>query len=231
MSRHLFAMILAVCFLVSSAFAQARRQVASTNRGIVLEVNVVETSGSKPEEIDKIETRDQLSRLIAERKVRVIASLQIRTRVGDNFKSTAGQQVPIQTATLPLYRQAEGTIPNRGDSSQVFQRGAFVGVPQIEYRSPGLTMEGTLSKAADKFLDLNLKVALNGIDRTTGNLTPSFNELSCNGAIRMKESETVVLMNAIQQETRPRSIEEIAAGTENETNRRVMVLVTTRPVR
>jgi len=219
--------------LSSAGFAQTRRQAANTNRGIVLEINVVETSGSKPEEIDKIYKRDQLSRLIAERKLRVIASLQMRTRVGESFKSTVGQQIPIQTATLPLYRQTEGSTPDRRDSpsSQVFQ-GMSAGIPQIEYRSPGLTVEGNLTKAVDKLLDLNLKVALNGIDRSTGSLTPSFNQLSCVGAIRMKENETAVLMNAMQQENRHRSIEEIAAGTEDEPHSRViMVIITTRPVR
>ena len=232
MSRHLFAMILAVCFLVSSAFAQARRQVASTNRGIVLEVNVVETSGYKSEEIDKIEKRDQLSRLIAEGKLKVIASLQMRTRVGESFNATAGQHIPIQRATLPFYRQTEGTTPDRRDTSrsQVFQ-GIAAGIPQIEYRSPGLTVVGNSTKAADNLLDLNLKVELSGVDRSTGSLTPSFTQLSCAGAIRMKESETAVLMNAIQQENRPRSIEEIADSTENKPPSRVMVIVTTRPVR
>ena len=232
MSRHLFAFILTACCLVSSGFAQTRRQAANTNRGIVLEINVVETIGSKTDEIDKIEKRDQLSRLIAERKVRVIASLQMRTRVGESFNATAGQQIPIQTATLPLYRQTDGSTPDRRDPplSQAFQ-GKAAGIPQIEYRSPGLTVEGNLTKASDKLLDLNLKVALSGIDRSTGSLTPSFNQLSCAGAIRMKESETAVLMNAIQQENRQRSIEEIAAGTENEARSRVMVIITTRPIR
>jgi hypothetical protein len=231
-SRHLFAFILVVCCLVSSAFSQTRRQAASTNRGIVLEINVVETSGSKAEEIDKIEKRDQLTRLIAERKLRVIASLQMRTRVGESFTATAGQHIPIQTATLPIYRQSEGRTPDRQDPplSQVFQ-GISAGIPQIEYRSPGLTVEGNSTKAADNFLDLNLKVELSGVDRSTGSLTPSFTQLSCTGAIRVKESETAVLMNAIQQENRPRSIEEIAGGTENEPRSRVMVIITTRPVR
>ena len=200
----------------------------------MLEINVVETSGFKPEEIDQIEKRDQLNRLIAERKLRVIASLQMRTRVGESFNATAGQQIPIQTATLPLYRQTEGSPPDRRDSplSRISQgQGMSAGIPQIEYRSPGLTVEGNSTKAPDNLLDLNLKVELSGVDRSTGNLTPSFTQVSCSGAIRMKESETAVLMNAIQQETRLKSIEEIGAGTENETRSRVMVIITTRPVR
>ena len=232
MSRHLFAFILTVCCLASSGFAQTRRQAANTNRGIVLEINVVETSGSKPEEIDKIEKRDQLNRLIAERKLRVIASLQMRTRVGESFNATAGQQIPVQTATLPIYRQTEGATPDRREPplSQVFQ-GISAGIPQIEYRSPGLAVAGHSTKAADNLLDLNLKVEVSGVDRSTGRLTPSFTQLSCAGTVRMKESETAVLMNAIQQENGQKSIEEIAAGTENEPHRRVIVILTTRPVR
>ena len=221
-----------VCCLASSGFAQTRRQAASTNRGIVLEINVVEVTGSNPDEIDRIEKKDQFSRLIAERKLRVIASLQMRTRIGESFNATAGQHIPIQTATLPVYRQTEGPSPDRRDTSrsQAFQ-GMSAGIPQIEYRNPGLTVEGNSTKAADNLLDLTLKVELSGVDRRTGSLTPSFTQLSCAGTLRMKESETAVLMNAIQQESRPRSIEEIAAGTENESRSRVMVIITTRPVR
>lgn len=226
-------LILTVCCLVTSTFAQSRRQSANTSRGIVLEISVVQTNGVKAEELDRIEkNKDQLNRLIAEQKLRVIASLQVRSRIGESFTARTGQLVPIQTATLPVYRPIEGATSDRRDPSrsQVLQ-GTGIGVPQIEYKSPGLTVEGKLTKASDNLLDLNLKVELAGMDRSTGNLTPTFTQLSCAGAVRMKESETAVLMNALQPDNRQKSIEEIAAGTEDQTRSSLMVIITTRPVR
>jgi hypothetical protein len=199
----------------------------------VLEINVVETNRAKADDLDRIEkNRDQLNRLIAERKLRIIASLQVRTRVGESFTARAGQQVPIQTATMPVFRSTEGPQSDRRDSSvsRELQRGIGVGIPQIEYKSPGLRVEGSSTRAADNMVDVNLKIELSGIDRSTGTFTPSFIELSCAGAVRMKESETAVLMNAIQQRNRPKSIEELAEGTEDQAHR-LMVVIATRPVR
>ena len=234
MTKRRFMLILTVCCLVTSTFAQSRRQ-SATNRGIVLEISVVQTNGANAEELDRIEkNKDQLNRLIGEQKLRVIASLQVRSRIGESFNARTGQLVPIQTATLPVYRPIEGATSDRRDSrSQVLQgTGIGVGVPQIEYKSPGLTVEGNLTKASNNLLDLNLKVELKGMDRSTGTLTPTFTQLSCAGAVRMKDSETAVLMNALQPDNRQKSLEEIAAGTEDKRARSsLMVIITTRPVR
>jgi len=232
-TKRLCILIVTVCCLVTSTFAQSRQQSPKTNRGILLEISVVQTNDTKSEELDRIEKdKDQLNRLIAEQKLRVISSLRVRTRLGESFSARTGQQVPIQTATLPVYRPIEGARSDRRDSSrsQVLQA-TGIGVPQIEYKNPGLTVEGNLTKASGSLLDLNLKVELAGMDRSTGNLTPTFTQLSCTGAVRMKESETAVLMNALQPDNRTKSIEEIAAGTEDKTRSSLMVIITTRPVR
>jgi hypothetical protein len=225
-------LILTLCCLVTATFAQSRRQ-SATNRGIVLEISVVQTNGANAEELDRIEkNKDQLKRLIGEQKLRVIASLQVRSRVGESFTARTGQQVPIQTAMLPVYRPIEGATSDRRDSRSQVLQGTGTGLPQIEYKSPGLTVEGSLTKASDNLLDLNLKVELAGMDRSTGTLTPTFTQLSCAGAVRMKESETAVLMNALQPDNRQKSIEEIAAGTEDKAARSsLIVIITTRPVR
>ena len=233
MSR-LSILVLAVCCLFTSALAQSRRQPASLSRGIVLEINVVQTDDTQSEQIDRIEkNKGQLNRLIAEEKLRIIASLRVRTRVGESFAAKAGHQVPVQTATLPIYRPTEGLPADRRDSSsiQTFQ-GTSIGVPQIEYKSPGLTVQGNVTKAAGNLLDLNLKVELAVVDKSTGSLTPTFTQLSSTGALRMRESETAVLMNAVEPASRRRSIEEIAAVTEDQTrSTSLVVIITTHPVR
>jgi len=190
---------------------------------------VVETNGAKPEEIDKIEKDTELViRLIAEQKLKVIASLQVLTRVGKSFTARTGQFIPIQTVALPVYTQTGATRDHQdAPRSQAFQGESSVSVPHIEYENPGLSVHGTSTRATNNLLDLNLKVELRGVDRSTGNFTPTFTQLSCAGSVRMKESETAVLMNAIQKGNRLRSLEEIAAGTGSESPSQ-MVIITTR---
>jgi len=93
MSRRLSAVVLSVCFIVSiTASAQSQGQSATATHGIVLEINIVETTGAQRNEIEKMETgRDQMNRLIAEGKARLFASLQIRTRTGESFSARVGQ--------------------------------------------------------------------------------------------------------------------------------------------
>lgn len=232
MSRGLSALLLSVCCIVSTA-APSQGQVHSANssRGIVLEINIVETTGAKPDEIDKIEkVQDQLHRLISQGKMRVIASLQVRTRTGESFSARVGQRIPIQTATLPVFQPIERTAPDRRE--QVQSRGATsVGIPQIKYESPGLTVEGSSTQAGEGLLDLRLKLEMSGLDRSSGRLTPTFTQLTCNNVLRMKESETAVLMGVTQPESGHLSIEQIASGTTALARGSFIVLLTTRPVR
>ena len=96
MSRRLSAVVLSVCFIVSiAASAQSQGQSATATHGIVLEINIVETTGAERTEIEKMKTgRDQINRLIAEGKARLFASLQVRTRTGESFSARVGQRAP-----------------------------------------------------------------------------------------------------------------------------------------
>ena len=62
MSRRLLAIVFSVCFIVSiAASAQSQGQSPTTSHGIVLEINIVETTGAERTEIEKMKTgRDQI---------------------------------------------------------------------------------------------------------------------------------------------------------------------------
>ena len=232
MSRVLSTLVLSLCTIVSAAApSQSQTHPASKSRGIVLEINIVETTGAKPDEIDKIEKgKDQLNRLISEGKIRVVASLQVRTRTGESFSARVGQRLPVQTATLPVFHPLERTAPDRREQ---FPSGAAtsVGIPQITYESPGLAVEGSSTQAGEGLLDLRLKMEMSGLDRSSGRLTPTFSQLTCNNVLRMKEAETAILMGVSQPESGQLSIEQIASGATDRARSSFIVMLTTRPVR
>lgn len=194
MSRRFSACALSVCCLVSiTASAQRRGQSATRSQGIMLDISIVETNGVQHNEIEKAETRrDQLNRLIADGRARVIASLQVRTRTGERFSARVGERIPQNT---------------------------------------GLAVEGISTAAGDGLLDIRLKIEMTGPDRSTGSLTSTFTQRTFTDVVRMKKSETAMLMGFIQPEkNRKLSLEEIASGTTNSTGAGFMVLLTTKPV-
>lgn len=230
MSRSISAVVLSVCLIVSiTAPAQSQGQSATMTHGIVLEINIVETTGRPRNEIEKMETgRDQINRLIAEGKARLFASLQVRTRTGESFSARVGQRVPIQTATFPTLRI---TDRNARDAREPLQsQGAAVGVPQISYENTGVIVEGSATAVGDGILDIRLKIEMTGLDRSTGSLTPTFTQRSLSDVVRMKEGETAMLMGFVQPVGRQLSLDQIASGGSNPANAGFVVLLTTKPV-
>ena len=229
MRRHLSAVVLSVCCIVSiTASVQGQGQSATGAQGIVLDISIVETTGVQVYEIEKIKgAKDEINRLIADGKARLIASLQVRTRTGENFSARVGQRIPIQTATLPALRTNER---NSRDAREPLQSQSSIGVPQIEYENTGLVVEGIAIAAGDGLLDIRLKIEVTGLDQSTGNLTPTFTQRSFTDVVRMKESETAMLMGFVQPTGRSLSLDQIASGATNRAARGLVVLLTTKPV-
>jgi len=224
MSRRLSAVVLSVCCMLSiTALARGQGQSGNRNQGIVLEISIVEPTGAQQNEIDKIETsKDQLNRLLADGKVKLFARLQVRTRTGESFTARVGQRIPIQTATLPAFRTTTDRTSREPLQSQA------VGVPQIAYENTGLIVDGAATAAGDGLFDIRIKIDMTGFDHSTGTLTPTFTQRSFSDVVRMKESETALLMGFLQPEGRKLSLEQIASGSPNTGSGGVLVLLTTK---
>jgi len=222
--RQLTVVLWLCCILSITARAQNREQPASSKQNLVLEINIVETHGAQRKEIDGMEAgSDQINRLISEGKARIIASMQVRAHLGESFSARLGERIPIQTATLPAIRTTAR------DPREPLQSGAAAGVPQIEYESTGLIVEGIATPAGEFFLNIRLKVETTGVDRSTGRLTPTFIQRTFSDVVRMKESETAILMAHIQPGGASLTLEQIAAGASNP-SAGLVVLLTTKSV-
>ena len=230
MSRRLSAVALLVCCIASiTASAQNQGQSPTRIQAIVLDITIVEMTGAQPDALDRIEkNRDQLNRLISDGKAKVFASLQVRTRTGEGFSARVGQRVPIQTGTLPTFRPTDRA---RSDAREPIQPpNVSVGVPQIVYEDTGLIVEGGSIATNDGLLEVRVKVEMTGLDRSTGNLTPTFTQRTFTDVVRMRESETAMLMALSQAD--PPSLSDIASGAGTSTLSRgsFLVLLTTKPI-
>ena len=226
MSRRLLVVALVVCCLVSTR-SLGQGQTTPKSRGIVFELRIVETTGDLQKEISSIEAgADALNRLIVEGKAKLIASLQVRTRIGETFSARLGERVPIQTATLPAIRTSDRSPRDSGP----IQSQTSAGFPQIVWENTGLAIDGSSSGAGEGLLDIRLKIEMTGVDVSTGRLTPTFTQRTFTDVVRMKESETAVLMGLVQPGGRQLSIDQIASGASSATRGALLVMLTTRPV-
>ena len=224
MRRYLSPGVLSICCMVLiAASVRAQSQSGIGAKPIAIEILIIETDGARVNEISKMKSgRDEINRLIAEARARLVASLEVRTRTGENFTARAGQRVPIQTATLPAL------LPGGSTSNPREPQTIAVAVPKIEYENTGLVVEGMAMQAGDGFLDIRVKIELTGIDLSTGRLTPGFTQRTFTDVVRMKESETAMLIGLVQP--RPPSLDQIASGTNNPAVSGMVVLLTTKPI-
>ena len=226
MGRRLLVVAL-VFYCLVSIHSSVQAQTVPKPRGIVFELNIIETTGDPQKEISSLEAgADALNRLIAEGKAKLVASLQVRTRVGESFSARLGERVPIQTATLPAIRTSDRTPRDSGGSIQ----SQTVGIPQIAYENTGLALDGSSTGAGEGLLDIRLKVEMTGVDITSGRLTPTFTQRTFTDVVRMKESETAVLMGLVQPGGRQLSLEQIASGASRAARVGLLVMLTTKPV-
>ena len=131
MSRLLSAVVLSVCcaaLITTSVQGQGQSGIGA--RGIVLEINIVETDGVQVNEVARVKAgKEEINRLIADGKARLFANLEVRTRTGENFSAKMGQRVPIQTATLPALRTNERNT--RGSREPLQSQGASIAITRF----------------------------------------------------------------------------------------------------
>ena len=227
MSQRLSALLLSVCCVVSitvSAHAQSQSGIGA--KSVVLEITIIETDGTRVNEVVRMKPgKDEINRLVADGKGKLIASLEVRTRTGENFSARVGQRVPIQTSTLPALRTNERNAPDSREPAPI-QTPSFA-IPQIQYENTGLAVDGSATVVSDGLLDIKLKIELSGLDQSTGRLTPAFTQRSFTDVVRMKESETAMLIGLIQPSVRSLSLEQIASGGTNTVNSGMIVFLTT----
>ena len=193
MHRVLWA-ILVVSISALSTSAQGQANPASTQpHTILLDVGFMEVTFTKTEEFERISRdRDRLNAMIAEGKVRPVASLQLRTRSGEPGSARVGQRVPIQTSSLPARM-----VGNRQDTTAAVET---VAVPQISYENTGFNLDATPTLGSDDHIDIRLKIEMTGLDRNSGALNPTFVQRTFSDVVRVKRDEAVVLLGMIQHE-------------------------------
>jgi type II secretory pathway component GspD/PulD (secretin) len=103
------------------------------------------------------------------------------------------------------------------------------GIPQIQYENTGLNVDALPSIVANGEIEVRLKIEMTGLDRSTGNLTPTFIQRNVSDIVRVKRGETALLMGLVQHEALWPSQSSRAQGTD-QSRGSFIVLLTARVV-
>lgn len=204
MIRVYAALTLLVCLLAQTAAAQEPKP----DRTVILDISIIEMSAARAEDIEAIaKDKQRLTTLINEGKARQVASLQMRTRSGENAGAQIGQRVPIQTATLPAVSVASDRQRNRADqpganpNDPTTSSIVGVGIPQIQYENIGLNVQANPRIVVNDQIEVRLRIEQTGIERSTGTLTPTFVQRTLQDFSRVRAGETTLLFGVVQHQS------------------------------
>ena len=230
MTRQLLAAVLSACCIAAiSPSVQSQVTAAARVQAITLEFTVLELSGARVEDFEKIEgTSGQLKSLMNEGKAKVIAHLRVRTRLGDNFSVAVGQRGPIQTAVITHFPSTEQSRRDAREPTQL--QAGTVGFPQMIYENTGLSVEGVASSPDDGKFDIRLKVEISAFDTSTGKLTPTIANHRLAEMVKMKGGETVIVMGLIQQDPPWASPAQDATGAASLSRGSFVLLLSAKPI-
>jgi general secretion pathway protein D len=141
-------------------------------------------------------------------KTKLLASTQVHVLDQEQNTVRIGQRVPIQTASLPTFTGVSVQDQNRANrqaglaTSDLSQGlgGAFLGgIPQIQYENVGLNIDVTPSVYEDE-VQMKMKIETTSIDRSTGTLTPTFNQRTMTSVARVKDGQTTLIAGVSSSE-------------------------------
>lgn len=240
MKLYSIAIVLA-CLLAATASAQEAKPVTRpAERTIVLDISMIEVNLNRTQDLESLaKDKARLDSLISEGKARPVASLQMRTRSGEAASARVGQRVPIQTGTVPTYtapgdRQrrivGQQTGADSGDVIVANTSGAFAaGIPQIQYENTGLNVDASPSIVAGDQIEIRFKIEMTGLDKSTGNFTPTFFQRTVNDIVRVHEGQTTLLLGLVQHEALwPATSQPSRTQTSDQSRGSFIVLVTAR---
>jgi hypothetical protein len=225
-------LMLLVCLgsSVQAQSVQAQEALKVSDYPLELEMIIVEIDSEQPDDPAAIANdRERLRKLLAEGKARLISSTRLHTRAGKPVSFRNGLKIPIQVGALPTASFAAEPRANSSSQNVRSDRPFAAFSPIIQYEEIGLLIEAHPTILSDELIDVNLRVEIKDLDRSTGNLTPSFAIKYLNEYARLRLNEQVILLGA--SGNRAKSIAEIAAappGSGNSFN--FVVLLTARRI-
>src|SRR5262249_53851495 len=140
--------------------------------------------GLPPSTVSLFEDRGR-SKLLASTQVHVLDNEQHQVRIG--------QRVPVKVgSSIGLVNLGSQPANTGSNSSNTNNSSGFGTVDNIQYESVGLNID-VQPQVFDDEVQVKLRVESSSVDRSTGALTPSFNQRTMQSVARMKDGQTTMI--------------------------------------
>jgi general secretion pathway protein D len=138
-------------------------------------------------------------------KAKLLATTQVHVLDGGQHQVRIGQRVPVKTGASTVLNLGAGT--NTGSSSNNSSTNVpnsnpnpgFGTVDNIQYEAVGLNID-MQPLVFDDEVQVKMRIESSSVDRSTGDLTPSFNQRTMSSVARMKDGQTTMIAGVSRRE-------------------------------
>jgi general secretion pathway protein D len=122
-------------------------------------------------------------------KARLLASTQVHVLDKEQHQIRIGQRVPVKTGSSTVLNLGTTSIPTTTPST----------FDNIQYENVGLNIDMQPQVFEDE-VQVKMKIESSSVDRSTGDLTPSFNQRTMSSIARIKDGQTTMIAGVSRAE-------------------------------
>jgi general secretion pathway protein D len=127
-------------------------------------------------------------------KAKLLASTQVHVLDNEQHQIRIGQRVPIKTGASTVL--GSGTQTGSNPTNPSVGLNTF---DNIQYENVGLNID-MQPQVFDEDIQMKMKIESSSVDRSTGELTPSFNQRTMSSVARIKNGQTTLIAGVSQSE-------------------------------
>ncbi len=126
-------------------------------------------------------------------KARLLASTQVHVLDNEQHQIRIGQRVPVKTGSSAVLALGSTTTSTNTTSN------GLNAIDNIQYENVGLNIDLQPQVFEDE-VQVKMKIESSSVDRSTGELTPSFNQRTMSSVARIKDGQTTMIAGVSRTE-------------------------------
>lgn len=125
-------------------------------------------------------------------KAKLLAFTQVHVLDNEQHQVRIGQRVPVKTGSSPVLSLGSTSTTTTPVSTTTPISNGFGTVDNIQYENVGLNID-MQPLVFDDEVQVKMKIESSSVDRSTGDLTPSFNQRTMSSVARIRDGQTTMI--------------------------------------
>jgi general secretion pathway protein D len=128
-------------------------------------------------------------------KARLLASTQVHVLDNEQHQIRIGQRVPVKTGSSAVLALGTGSTSASGSNNS----NGLGTIDNIQYENVGLNID-IQPQVFDDEVQVKMKIESSSVDRSTGELTPSFNQRTMSSVARIRDGQVTMIAGVSRSE-------------------------------